>query len=295
MAQRIRVPGIVDILRVSDPAEIRTANEIPAVDRRFVSRGPLINRLVVGRIRRWFQIGGQPLPSLAPRDDVVRAERQRKLAAALDPAARPLWTSAQIAELAGFVRGAKGAKDAGKAAVTLQQIVGALFYPDYTADDGTWKAASLIDRFRDGFSPVQILWEITGRLRRARNLLVERARNDRWAMHGSAIGVHGIVHALERMRDLRKEAGADSLPDDAMLARCLHPPRQVPRVADGMLPTTLTKQSLRPGTLVLFQLEAAGARTSGAEMVFMQGHWNACPAQLFVVELLKAVWRASLK
>src|SRR5262245_39419584 len=117
MAQRIRVPGIVDILRVSDPTEIRTANEIASVDRRFVARGPLINRLIVGRIRRWFQIAGLPLPSLAPRNDAVRAERQRKLAAALDPASRPLWTDAQIAELAGFVRGATGAQDEDDAAV----------------------------------------------------------------------------------------------------------------------------------------------------------------------------------
>jgi len=32
-----------------------------------------------------------------------------------------------------------------------------------------------------------------------------------------------------------------------------------------------------------------------AEMVFMRGHWNACPAHAFVTGLLLAVWRRSLQ
>ena len=88
--------------------------------------------------------------------------------------------------------------------LSTQQIVGRLFDPQSIAPIvATWKAARLIDQFRDGFSPVQIVWQLTGQLRRARDLLVERVRNDRWAMHGTAIGVHGIVQALARMRQLR--------------------------------------------------------------------------------------------
>ena len=173
MARRIRVPGLVDLVLVADSSEIRALNEDPRLDRRFLPRGPLVNWLIAGRIRRWFQIKGQPLPSLAARGDPVRAERQQELAIALDPASgRALWSEQQLDKLASFVRGI-GTYDG--AAITVQEITGRLFDPLYAADPESWRAATLIDRFRKGFSPVQIIWQITGRLRRARALLV-RAR-----------------------------------------------------------------------------------------------------------------------
>jgi hypothetical protein len=293
MARRIRVPGLVDIVLVDEPAEIRTLDEEPRLDRRFLARGPLLNRLITRRIRKWFAIKGEPLPSLAPRGDAERSERQRALAAALDPAdGHALWTDAQLARLAAFVRGEISREDA---AVTVQEIVGKQFYGDYRADRETWQAAELIDRFRDGFSPEQILWQISGRLRRARDLLVDRARQDRWAMHGTAIGMHGIVHALERMRDLRGSSEAPSLDEDAVIGRCLAPPKQVPRTVETMLSTPIAAERLRPGTLLMLQLGAAGERAPDAEATFMHGHWNACPAQAFVTALVRAVWRGSSK
>jgi hypothetical protein len=40
MARHIRVPGIVDVVLVSDPAEIRAFNDALSVDRNFIPRGP---------------------------------------------------------------------------------------------------------------------------------------------------------------------------------------------------------------------------------------------------------------
>src|SRR5258707_257651 len=101
MARRIRVPGLIDVVLVTEPAEIHALDEERNVDRHFLSRGPLINRLIVGRIRRWFQIKAQPLPSLAPRGDAVRADRQLELADALNPTnGRVLWAPAQLDRLA---------------------------------------------------------------------------------------------------------------------------------------------------------------------------------------------------
>ena len=293
MARHIRVPGIVDVVLVSDPAEIRDLNDQTKIDRNFIPRGPLVNRLIVGRIRHWFEILGQLLPSLMPRGDEVRADRQLTLAAALDPAnGAVLWTDAQIKALAVYVRG--GSDDAA-AGILTQEIVGRLFDPLYRADATTWKAAQLIDRFRDGFSPVQILWQLTGKLRRARDLLVERAKDDRWTMHGTAIGVHGIVQALAKMRQLRASATAKSLTGDAVLWQCLSPPVQVPRTVEGGFEAPAVNGSMSAGTVVMLQLGAAGPQAPDAEMVFMRGHWNACPARMFVMELLLAVWRASLQ
>jgi hypothetical protein len=293
MARHIRVPGIVDVVLVSDPAEIRAFNDHAKVDRNFIARGPLINRLIVGRMRRWFEIMGQFLPSLLPRGDHVRAERQQQLAASLNPAdGGTLWSDAQIDALAAYVRGG-GDDDA--AGILTQQIVGRLFDPLYRAEAATWKAAQMIDQFRSGFSPVQIVWQLTGTLRRARNLLVERAKDDRWAMHGTAIGVHGIVSAMTQMRQLRASPMAKSLSDDAVLWQCLAPPKQVPRTVEASLETPLVSASLSAGTVVVLQLAAAGPRAPDAEMVFMRGHWSACPAHAFVTELLLAVWRRSLQ
>ena len=56
MARHIRVPGIVDVVLVSDPAEIRALNDHAKIDRNFIPRGPIINRLIVGRIRRFLRL-----------------------------------------------------------------------------------------------------------------------------------------------------------------------------------------------------------------------------------------------
>ena len=293
MARRIHLPLIVDVVLVSDPAEIRAVNEARAVDRNFIRRGPLINQLLVARIRRWFEIMGQLLPSLTPRGDHVRAERQSELAAKLDPSAgATLWTDAQIAPLASYVRGGGSADDA---CVMTQQIVGNLFDPLYRADRATWNAARMIDRFREGFSPVQIVWQLTGQLARARALLVDRANKDRWCMHGTAIGVHGIVQALARMRELRAAQTAASLCDDAVLCQCLAPPRQVPRTVETPFETPIVDRGLRAGAILFLRLTAAGTQAPDPEMVFMHGHWNACPARAFVTGLLLTVWRRSFQ
>jgi hypothetical protein len=293
MARRIRLPGIVDVVLVSDPAEIRALNDARGVDRNFVLRGPLINRLIVARIRRWFQIKGQLLPSLTPRYDQARADHQQKLAAAVDPiSGKTLWSNSQIDALAAYVCGS-GTDDA--AGIVAQQIVGNLFDPIYHADGATWKAAKLIDQFRDGIAPIQIVWQLTGQLRRALSLLVDRAKDDRWTMHGTSIGVHGIVRALAQMRRLRSEPNAESFSDEAVLWQCLVPPRQVPRTVEVPLETPLVKGPLSVGSILMLQLEAAWPRAPGPELVFMHGHWNGCPARALVTRLLLVVWRRSLQ
>lgn len=290
MARRYRIPGLIDLTMVSEVEEIRSLAASPALDRRFARRGPLVNRLIAGRIRRWFQVGGQPIPALAPRGDVVRAERQQSLRASLDPAAgEALWTAEQVGRLARFVRGEVRAEEAG---VTVQEIVGRRFDPAYVADRESWEAARMLDEFRDRFlSPRHLLWLLTGRLRRARALLAERAGQDRHAMHGTAIGVHGIMDALERMRTLRARPQAGSIDDATAVSRCLHPPRRVPRTVETMLTTPATARPLPPGAMVMLNLETAGARAPDPDITFMHGQWSFCPAEAFIPALLRAVWR----
>src|SRR5262249_43323237 len=88
---------------------------------------------------------------------------------------------------------------------------------------------------------------------------------------------------------------ATSLGDDALLGQCLAPPRQVPRTVEASFATPLVGEELRPGSLLLFQLAAAGTQAPGPEPVFMHGPWNACPASSFVTRLLLTVWRRSFQ
>jgi hypothetical protein len=292
MVMRIWVPWIVDVVLASEPSEIEALNDEPLIDRCFVSRGPLLNRLIVNRISHWFENDGRLLPSLLPRGDKDRAEHQRNLANKANPTpSHALWTVGQLETLAAFVRGLVTYEEM---AITAQETVGRLVDPSYMADRQSWVAAQLVEDFRNGFSPVSIVWRVSGRLRRAFDLLRERAKRDSWTMHATAIGVHGIVHALENMRVLRAVPEATSLSHCAVLARCLAPPKWVPRTVEAMFTTPFSAKGFRPGTLVMLQLDKAMPRAPDAETIFMRNHWNACPAEAFVIALLLKVWHQSL-
>jgi len=292
VARRIRIPWLVDLTRVDQPAEIRSLVAEPALDRRFAARGPLVNRMVTGRIRRWFRLDDEPLPALAPRGDRQRVERQRSLHEALQPGTgKVLWSDGQLALLAGYVRGRAQHADM---AIAVQEIVGRRFDPGYVADRASWAAAQMIEAFgeaRPRSLPRDLWWMASGKLRRARELLADRAGRDRHALHGTAIGVHGIVHALERMRDLHAPDAGRSIDGRTAVARCLHAPRRVLRTVEAPLATPTTPTALRPGSLVLLELGAAGSRAPDPDIVFMHGHWSFCPAEQFVPALLAAAWR----
>jgi len=59
---RFRIPALVDLITVSDPAQIADLAEDPRLDREYVIRGPLINRIVTGRIRKVLSLDGSPCP-----------------------------------------------------------------------------------------------------------------------------------------------------------------------------------------------------------------------------------------
>lgn len=294
MARRIRIPWLVDLTLVDQPAEVRSLAVVPELDRDFAARGPLVNRLITGRIRRWFRVNGRPLPALAPRGDRLRAQRQESLEVELRPDdTTRLWTHAQLAPLADYVAG-QAARDV--AGIMVQEIVGRRFDPGYCADAESWAAAVTIDAYRDGgvrHLVRDLWWAASGRLHEAHTLLARRAGDDRHALHGTAIGVHGIVAALERMRTLRASSSAESIDAATAVARCLRAPRRVPRSVETVLPTPFTRAPLRPGGLVMLELASAGERAPDPDIVFMTGRWSACPARDFVPALLRAAWEAA--
>ena len=111
MSRSLRIPGLIDLVRADTRSDIRGLANDSRLDRRFEARGPLINRILVERIRNVLRIDGVPLPSVAPRQDAERVRTQDALRRRLDPSgATPLWDDETIAGLVGVVRGRGGSE-----------------------------------------------------------------------------------------------------------------------------------------------------------------------------------------
>jgi hypothetical protein len=289
MARSFRIPGLVDIKKIDDKADIRTLTLDTRLDRRFEARGPLVNRFLMRRVREALRIDGKPLSAVAPRGDAERASDQVALRQRLDPAAGTLWDEQTVAALVAAVRGEPAAPEIGPSA---QQAVGRLFAPDYVGDRASWKAAKDLDdavRTRNPLRSLQL--HLTGRLRRSRKLLARRVNGDLSGTHATGIAVHNLVRGFEAMRDLWRDRHPRPSADE-VVGRCLFAPQTVMRQATARGGTLAGE--VRPGTLVLYQLDAIRAHAPGADATFMAGTWAECPAVAFVPALLRVVWERAV-
>jgi hypothetical protein len=289
MARSIRIPGLVDIKKIDDKAEVRALSRDERLDRRFEKRGPLVNRFLMRRVRGALTVDGKPLPAIAARDYPERAAHQAALRQRLDPAGGTLWDDATVAALVATVRGEAGAPQIGPAA---QQAVGRLFAADYVGDAASWRAAQDLDdavRTRNPFRSIQL--HITGRLRRSRKLLARRVNGDLAGVHGTGIAVHNLVRGFTTMRDLWAKGHPRPSADEAV-GRCLFAPQTVLRQAT-VKGGTLAGE-VRPGTLLMYELDTIRAHAPGADAVFMAGTWAECPAVAFVPALLRVVWERTV-
>ena len=288
---RLRIPALIDLMRVSDPELIAHLAEDRRLDRQYVSRGPLLNRILTGRIRRVLSLNGKPLPSVAPRGTERPTPAQGALEARLTQLAAGLDASdPSVQALARYVRG-EGSPDA--AGPLAQEAVGRLFAPDYKSDAQSWAAAQVIDQAPRTFNPFLLLWwGLTGAVAKAKRLLSEKVGHDPSGVHGIGVAVHNFPPAFSRMRALYADPSARSrLTPEAAAAQCLVAPQQVVRQ-----PTTAGDSlagDFGDSTLILLQLDAANARAPSPEMAFMTGTWAQCPAHAWVPALLAAVWRAA--
>jgi hypothetical protein len=83
--KRSYFPGIIDIVVVTDPAEIRTISNDARFDRDFIGRGPVRNVQRLRKMLRIFSLNGRLFPTLLPRTDPNRAAAQDRFA---DPSRR---------------------------------------------------------------------------------------------------------------------------------------------------------------------------------------------------------------
>lgn len=284
MARSIRIPFLVDLKRVDAKPDIRALSLDERLDRDFVRRGPLVNRMLTGRINGALRVDGKPLPAVAPRHDADRARSQKALHSRLDPAKGPLWDDATLAALIAAVRGTAGADTIGPAA---QQAVGRLFVSGYVGDAESFQAAHDLDDAVRTPNPIRwLMLHLSGSLRRSRRLLAQRVDGDLAGVHGTGVAVHNMVRGFEEMRELWRTQPRPST--DEVLRACLFAPKTVLRQATA--PGATAVGEVRPGTLVLVELDKLRERSPDAEAVFMAGTWAECPAGAFVAALLRAVW-----
>jgi hypothetical protein len=288
---RLRVPGLIDLLRVERSSAIEALSADDRMDRAYDARGPLVNRIVLKRLRRSLQIDGRPLPPVAPRGPARPTSEQASLQRRLDGIADtdPALGAGTdtIERLAAWVKGEGSDKEIG---ALSQQAVGRLYDERYEGDKGSWAAARVLGSAPSNLNPFRILlWGITRRVERSRELLAGKVGRDPAGVHGTGIAIHNIVSGFEAMRAIYADEGErNRLSTAAVLARCVIPPRQVVRqpTAAG----SADAGSFTPDTLVLLRLKKANDSQPGYDTAFMDGMWSACPARRWVPALFANVW-----
>jgi hypothetical protein len=281
--KQIKCPWIVDVMVEDRPDAIRAAAMDPDLDRGYRATGPLLNRLRVKDVRRTLQLHGQAFPTVLPRDDRGRAEARDSLWARLNEIA-PAVAQGQpeVEDLAEFVR---GSGDADRLGPLVQQLVGRLFAPDYRSSAETWAAALALGRAAGTTNPLMHLWwRVTGRVRRAREILSAPVGCDLAAVNATGIAMHHLVHGLKRMRDLYSEPAQRRLAPAAAALRCLH----APTVIRQPVSAPLQRPADRP--LVLLDLQAAFDASGDSDLVFLRNTWSVCPGEAWAPALLEGVW-----
>ncbi|MCL7940562.1 hypothetical protein M8009_09655 [Halomonas sp. ATCH28] len=293
MARRLSIPGLVNLLEVSDAREIRRLDAEPRLDRHLAPTGGLINRWRLARLRQAFEFDGEPLPALLARETEGRASRHAELGRRLDERAEAsAWgRDPAFKTLVEAVAGQAEAESLGPAA---QGLLGRLFRDDYRADAASYAAARLLDAYPRVNALRALGQRVTGRLRRARRLLAERAGNEPLALHATAIAVHNLVASLAAMRELAASSLAPGLTREAVLGRCLRPPETLLRRVRMPLSTPCAPRRLEPDDLVVLRLADAARGSGDRELAFMGESWARCPAQGFFLALLTAVWEQAM-
>ena len=283
----MRIPYLLDVVRVDQAAVIASVSEDPRLDRDFSGPGPLFNRLVARRVRRALHVDGTPLPAVAPRHYPNRAEEQASLEGRLaDQIAVGTPAAEQIDRLAAYVR---GEQDEAALGPTVQEAIGRIFAEDYRGTRDTWRAAQVLDAAPRTRNPFRLLaWAVTGAVRRSRQTLAQAARSNPAGVHATGIAVHSLVRSLQAMREVWRETASGNVTAEVAVIRSLRAPQTVLRRWSA--PATTILGEMRPGALTIFELDAARARAPGPHTTFMTESWTRCPAHAWTAALLHAVW-----
>ncbi len=284
---RLNIPGIIDVLRVDTATGINEIADDIRFDRRFVKRGPWLNRIIFGRIGTILTFDGVPLPPVAERGGTRPLASQLETEAKLNAIISTGLSGPDVDALAAYVR---GEGDKARIGALAQQVVGRLFEPTYRADAQSWAAAKVMGQAPSSFNPAKRLyWWVTGAIDKARALLADKVNYDPTGLHATGVAIHNLVDAFIKMRALYADvATREHHSVEAAVATSMVAPKQVVRqpVQAGLC----SEGEFNANTLVLLQLQKANAADPGYDTSLMVGSWSQCPAHKWVPALLGAVW-----
>ena len=292
MARSIRVPFLVDVTFVDDPAAIDGFESDSRVDRTYGAHGPWYNRLLQRRLGSEVNVDSERLPAFRPRDDAERIETQKALTKRLQAiTVDQLAKDPDVDAIARWVRESK-TDDPADVGPMVQQFTGRLFDPEYIGDAESYEAANTVDGYlRSG--PLRGAWmTYKGKVKWAVHVLSSRAGGDAHAVHATAIAFHNMVVAVSRMRTIAQTPGRDGRASEATIAeQCLVPPETALRTVSEPVQTVQRRNPLKPGALIVYRLADAFGERADVAATFRSGAWSQCPAHGLVPNFLRAVWR----
>ena len=285
----LRIPGLIDVIHVADPAEIIEVNRDPRFDRKFDLHWPFLNWLIVKRALAVLSFAGQRFPTMISRDSPTRAAAQTKLGQALDAQAAAIRQGP--AELAGLVSWLQDGGSDVQLGIAIQQLVGQLFSPTFKATPESWHAAKiLVTAPRSPNVLRTIWWFVSGKLPRAKKLLAGMVNGDLAGVNGIGIAAHNIVNSMIQMKHLYSDpAQRKSLSPEEAVRRSLTAPVSLLRQAT-------TNGAIRgcpfsKASLLVLEIGTASKLVGGSSLVFMDDSWSGCPAAHWVAAMLEGVWK----
>ena len=289
--KRTYFPGIIDLVVVTDPADIRTISNDSRFDRDFIAHGPLRNVQLLRKLLRIFSFNGTLIAPLLPRTDPSRAAAQDELWLRLNVKANEVKHGpAQLEPLAQWVRGIGTAETLD---LLVQQSIGRLFVETFTATEESVAAARLVLEAASSSSVLKTLgWRISGKLERAKTLLASMMNGNLAGTLAMITARQLIVEGLHKMRQLATDpAVRSSITTDAVVDECLFAPATVLRQAKTS--GEVSGCPFRRGSLFILGLGSASKGAANRDLVFLDQSWSRCPAEKWVPALLQGVWTRS--
>jgi hypothetical protein len=291
--RRRRIPGVVNIFEVNDPQEIKSLANDPVIDREFETRTCPINWFLLKRSLSVLSFKGRRFPTMEPRDCATRARAQEELWRRLNDQVEDIKAGPIALEpLAEWVRGVGSDAEAG---VRTQQLLGRLFRSDFTATEESWAAALVLVAAPHASNLLKLgWWFVSGKVRRAKRILVGMVGDDLSAVNAIGIAVHNVVKGLHNMRSLYADASSrKALSAEAAAGECVRAPVSLYRQSTArgnLMGNTFPKNSL-----FVLNIGEASQVSGGRPLVFMEESWSACPASTWVPAMLEGVWRRSVR
>jgi hypothetical protein len=287
--KRLRILGLIDITNVDDPKEIIELNHDPRMDRKFFLHLPVLNWLILKRSLSVLSFAGRRFPTMVSRESPERASAQAKLGEALNAKASSIKEGPEELEnLASWIRGMGSDSEVG---ILVQQLVGQLFSPAFSATRESWEAAKILVAAPRSSNWLKMLWWfLTGKVHRAKRLLASMVAGDLSAVNGIGIASHNIVKCLNQMKRLYSDPSVrGSISPEEAVSQCLTAPVSLFRQATSA--GELRGCPFSKYSLFILAIGRASKSEGGRSLVFMDDSWSGCPASQWVPAMLEGVWK----